>query len=64
MSEGVARLGVDGFRIGDIANSLDLVKKRLAEINQQLTSVQQPLDLEGTTAAQIPSSEGSPGNWR
>lgn len=35
MSEGAARLRVDGFRIGDIAHSLALVKERLAEISQQ-----------------------------
>lgn len=35
MSGGVAQLRVDGFRIGDIAHSLDLVKERLAEISQQ-----------------------------
>jgi hypothetical protein len=35
ISEGVARLRVDGFRIGDIAHSLNLVRERLAEISQQ-----------------------------
>lgn len=35
MSEGAARLRVDGYRIGDIAQSLALVKARLSEISQQ-----------------------------
>jgi len=35
MCEGVAQLRVDGFRIGDIAHSLDLVEERLAETSRQ-----------------------------
>ena len=35
MSQGVARLRIDGFRIGDVAHSLDLAKERLAEVSQK-----------------------------
>ncbi|MCD4523950.1 hypothetical protein [Nocardioides sp. cx-173] len=35
MSEGVARLHVGGFHIGDVAHSVESAKARLAEISQQ-----------------------------